>query len=92
MAPVAQAAGYRVLTYNLGLLKVLGSDYVPMVDARAAVAPRELARFLQETSPQIVVLEEVWNDRHATAIAGALAPLGYSSVRPPRTGCCSPAA
>lgn len=85
-AQAASAASYRVLTYNLGLLKVLGSNLVPMVDARAAVAPRELARFARDSSPQIIVLEEVWNDRHAKAIVDALEPLGYSAVRPVERG------
>jgi endonuclease/exonuclease/phosphatase family metal-dependent hydrolase len=76
------AQSYRVLTYNLGLLRVLGSDWVPIVEARARVAPRELARFVQASSPQIVMLEEVWNERHAQAIEKELEPLGYTFIRP----------
>ncbi len=79
-SPVS-AQSYRVLTYNLGLLRVLGSDYVPNVQGRALVAPRELAAFAQANSPQIILLEEVWNDQHAKAIQKELAPLGYTFAR-----------
>jgi diaminopimelate decarboxylase len=48
-----------VLTYNTGLLRVFGSDYVPIVKERAAAAARELARFASAQSPDLIVLEEV---------------------------------
>ncbi len=76
------AQSYRVLTYNLGLLRVLGSDNVPIEQARALVAPRELAKFAQATSPQIMLLEEVWSDKTAQAIEKELGSQGYTFVRP----------
>ncbi len=78
----AHAGTLKVVTYNLGLLNVLGSDYVPMVEARARAAPGELARFATAESPDIILLEEVWQDRDARAIQDALAPLGYSFAHP----------
>jgi endonuclease/exonuclease/phosphatase family metal-dependent hydrolase len=72
----------KVLTYNLGLLRVLGSDLVPLVEARARLAPTVLADFARENAPAIILLEEVWNDRHADAIAKEAAPLGYAAVQP----------
>jgi endonuclease/exonuclease/phosphatase family metal-dependent hydrolase len=78
----APAAPLTVLTYNLGLLSVFGSDFVPIVSDRAAAAPVELARFARERSPDVLVLQEVWKNAQATAITKALAPLGYTVVRP----------
>lgn len=79
--PVA-ADPFTVLTYNLGLLRVAGSDYVPIVRERSAAAPAELARFVRERSPDVVVLQEVWTERDAVAVTTALRPLGYAVVRP----------
>jgi len=70
------------VTYNLGLLRVLGSDYVPAVEERAARAPEALERFAREAPPDILLLQEVWRDRDVRAIESALALLGYSFVRP----------
>jgi hypothetical protein len=75
-----------VLTYNLGLLKAFGSDYVPMVDARTAAAPRVLTAALSDLKPDIVLLEEVWTLPAAEAIASAVEQLGYAAAIPsPRT-------
>jgi hypothetical protein len=82
LAVAAPAEPLTVLTYNLGLLRVFGSDLVPLVGARASVAPRELAALAEAERPQIMLLEEVWRDKFADAIAKELAPLGYSAVRP----------
>jgi endonuclease/exonuclease/phosphatase family metal-dependent hydrolase len=73
---------FKVLTYNLGLLRVLGSDFVPLVEARSRLAPAALADFARENAPAIILLEEVWDDRHADAIAREAAPLGYAAVQP----------
>jgi endonuclease/exonuclease/phosphatase family metal-dependent hydrolase len=81
-ATSAAAAPLSVLTYNLGLLRVFGSDLVPIVGERAAVAPRELARFAGGQSPDVIVLQEVWKNSQAKAITEALEPLGYAVVRP----------
>jgi endonuclease/exonuclease/phosphatase family metal-dependent hydrolase len=78
----AAAAPWKVLTYNVGLLRAFGSDLVPMVEPRAAAAPAELARFASENGPQIILLEEIWRDSYAQAIEKALAPLGYASAMP----------
>ena len=79
---IAVGESYSVLTDNLGLLRAFGSDFVPMVSARAAVAPRELGKFAAANPPQIMLLEEVWRDAFAEAIARELASLGYAAVRP----------
>jgi endonuclease/exonuclease/phosphatase family metal-dependent hydrolase len=76
------AESLKAVTYNVGLLKVLGSNYVPQVDARAAAAPGVIARFASENSPDIILLEEIWRDAYAKDIEKALAPLGYSFVYP----------
>ena len=76
------SAAYRILTYNIGLLRVLGFDLVPVVEARTRIAPRELVGFARESAPDIVLLEEVWDNRTAAAIVRELSPLGYTSVRP----------
>jgi hypothetical protein len=81
-APFAGAEPVRVLTYNAGLLKVFGSDKVPLVDARALAAPRELARFAAEENPSLILLEEIWQDQYARDIAKNLSGLGYSAVQP----------
>ncbi len=78
----AAADPYKVLTYNVGLLRAFGSDLVPIVEARAAAAPAELARFASENGPQIILLEEIWRDGYAQAIEKAFAPLGYASAMP----------
>jgi endonuclease/exonuclease/phosphatase family metal-dependent hydrolase len=82
LATTAAAAPLKVLTYNLGLLRAFGSDLVPIVGERAELAPREIARFSREQSPDLIVLQEVWKNAQAKAIAEALAPLGYDVVRP----------
>ena len=82
VAVSATAVPLRVLTYNLGLLRVFGSDFVPAVRDRAAVAPREIARFASAQSPDLLVLQEIWKSSQAKAITEALAPLGYEVVRP----------
>jgi endonuclease/exonuclease/phosphatase family metal-dependent hydrolase len=78
----AAANPWKVLTYNVGLLHAFGTDLVPIVESRAAAAPAELARFVAENAPQIILLEEIWRDGHAQAIEKALAPLGYAAVVP----------
>jgi endonuclease/exonuclease/phosphatase family metal-dependent hydrolase len=78
----AAAAPFSVLTYNLGLLRVFGSDFVPIVKERTAIAPREVARLAAERSPDLIVLQEIWKGSVARAITRALAPLGYDVVRP----------
>ncbi|MCX7040290.1 MAG: endonuclease/exonuclease/phosphatase family protein [Spirochaetes bacterium] len=80
--PPGYSLTYTVLTYNIGLLRILGIDLVPAVDARTRIAPRELARFARQNAPDIMLLEEVWDNRTAAAIEGELSPLGYASVRP----------
>jgi endonuclease/exonuclease/phosphatase family metal-dependent hydrolase len=82
VAVFAPAVPLRVLTYNLGLLRVFGSDFVPAVKDRAAIAPREVARFAGEQSPDLIVLQEVWKSSQGKAITAALSPLGYEVVRP----------
>jgi len=81
-AASAAAAPLSILTYNLGLLRIFGSNFVPIVRERAAAAPVEIARFAAEQSPDVIVLQEVWKNAQAKAITGALTPLGYSVVRP----------
>ncbi|HSV92811.1 MAG TPA: endonuclease/exonuclease/phosphatase family protein [Desulfobacterales bacterium] len=78
----AAAAPLTVLSYNLGLLRVVGSDFVPIVRDRAEAAPAALARFARERSADVLVLQEIWTNRQAVAITEALAPLGYAVVRP----------
>jgi endonuclease/exonuclease/phosphatase family metal-dependent hydrolase len=80
-APVS-AEPYTVVTYNLGLLRVFGSDYVPAVEARTRAAPAALSAFVAAEKPHVMLLEEVWEDAAADAISKALAPLGYSAVKP----------
>jgi endonuclease/exonuclease/phosphatase family metal-dependent hydrolase len=76
------AAPYTILTYNLGLLRVFGFDLVPLVDARIKSAPQVLAAFAAAAKPQIMLLEETWEDAAADAIANELAPLGYAATKP----------
>lgn len=80
--PPGNSQSYTILTYNIGLLRIFGFDLVPAVDVRTRIAPRELARFARQNAPDIMLLEEVWDNRTAAAIAGELSPLGYASVRP----------
>lgn len=72
----------RILTYNLGLLRVLGSDYVPMVDARAKAAGPEIARFASDESPAVMLFEEVWYASQADTIMKELSPRGTRSPIP----------
>ena len=81
-APPGCSQTYTVLTYNLGLLRILGFDLVPAAGARSRIVPRELAEFARRNAPDIVLLEEVWDNRTAAAVAGEFSPLGYASVRP----------
>ncbi len=81
-AAAAPAQSYKVLTYNVGLLRAFGSDLVPIVEARAAAAPAALAKLASETAPQVILLEEIWRDPYAKAIGAALAPLGYAAIMP----------
>jgi endonuclease/exonuclease/phosphatase family metal-dependent hydrolase len=80
----AAATPISILTYNVGLLEVFGSDYVPIVKERAAVAAGQIARFASERSPDLIVLQEIWRRSQAKAITEALAPLGYEVARPKR--------
>jgi hypothetical protein len=72
----------RILTYNLGLLRVFGTDYVPMVDARAKAAGPEIAGFASDESPSVILLEEVWYASQADAIMKELSPQGYTFAVP----------
>jgi endonuclease/exonuclease/phosphatase family metal-dependent hydrolase len=82
VAGAAAAEPIRVLTYNVGLLKVAGINFVPMVDARAKLAPREIARFAADADPALILLEEIWWDSYAQDIEKEMAPLGYAAVQP----------
>jgi len=82
LSPAAFAEPYTVVTYNLGLLRVFGSDFVPAVEARTRTAPAALASFAASRKPQVMLLEEVWEDAAADAIARELTPLGYAAVSP----------
>ncbi|MEI8096327.1 MAG: endonuclease/exonuclease/phosphatase family protein [Spirochaetales bacterium] len=73
---------FEVLTWNVGLLRVAGFDVVPRVEKRAAEIPAALARWATESSLDVIVLQEVWDDAHARAIEAALGPLGYEFYRP----------
>ncbi|MCX7031078.1 MAG: endonuclease/exonuclease/phosphatase family protein [Spirochaetes bacterium] len=81
-AASAAAVPLKVLTYNLGLLRVFGFNFVPTVRERAELAPREIARFAAEQSVDVIVLQEIWKSSQVKAITEALAPLGYEVVRP----------
>jgi endonuclease/exonuclease/phosphatase family metal-dependent hydrolase len=83
-ALTAAAAPLKVLTYNVGLLRVFGHDFVPTVKQRSTVVPREIARFALEQSVDILVLQELWRKGQAEAVAAALEPLGYDVVWPRR--------
>ena len=82
LALPASAESLTAVTYNVGLLKVFGSNLVPEVDARAAAAPAVIARFASENAPDVLLLEEIWRDAYAKDIEKALAPLGYAFVYP----------
>jgi endonuclease/exonuclease/phosphatase family metal-dependent hydrolase len=82
----AHAEKYSILTYNTGLLRVLGFDLVPAVVDRSRAAARELAAFAAEHRPDIIFLQEVWKNSAASAIAKELAPLGYACIRPKGCG------
>lgn len=77
------APGISFLTYNLGLLRVpVLKDQVPMVKARAKVLPKSLVRRVKEQNLDFVMLQEVWDESHADAIAQEFTELGYTVVRP----------
>ena len=78
----ASAAPYTVITYNLGLLEVFGSDFVPAVNARTLAAPAALSALASTMNPRLILLEEVWADAAADSISRALSALGYAAVRP----------
>jgi hypothetical protein len=80
-APGATSA-IRILTYNLGLLRAFGTDYVPTVDARAKAAGPEIARFTADDSPGIMLFEEVWYASQSDAIMRELSPQGYTFASP----------
>jgi endonuclease/exonuclease/phosphatase family metal-dependent hydrolase len=80
-APVA-ARPLGILTYNAGLLRILGIDVVPLVERRAALLPAALAVLAEEDGIDVILLEEIWRDRDAAAIEAALAPLGFDAARP----------
>jgi len=82
VAALSGAESLKILTYNLGLLRVVGTDYVPLVNARAKVAPAEIARIAREESIDIILLEEVWRASQERGIVAAVAPLGYAAVHP----------
>jgi endonuclease/exonuclease/phosphatase family metal-dependent hydrolase len=86
LARPGAAETIRILTYNVGLLKVLGTDHVPLTETRAGLAPGEIARVVQDASPDVLLLQEVWRPAHAAAIKGALDSLGYTTMRPVSRG------
>lgn len=83
VASTAAADTLRILTYNVGLLHVLGSDYVPLVKEREKLVPAEVARLARDESLDVILLQEVWRAGQAREIVAALSPLGYSAARPP---------
>lgn len=85
LAENSAAPKIRVLTYNVGLLRdpLFGEyDAVGKVTERAPLVPLALAQFARDLAPDIINLQEVWEEQHAAAIRNALVPLGYTVVRP----------
>jgi endonuclease/exonuclease/phosphatase family metal-dependent hydrolase len=82
VAVALPAQGFQLLTWNVGLLRVAGVDLVPRVEERAAGIPGVLVTMAGEGSLDVLVLQEVWEAAHATAVEAALAPLGYRFYRP----------
>ena len=83
LLPVSSfAAPFTVVTYNIGLLRVLGFDLVPAVEARIKAAPHVISTLAADLKPQIMLLEEVWEDSAADAITRELTPLGYAAIKP----------
>jgi hypothetical protein len=83
LAAALPAEPFTVLTYNAGLLRALGSDMVPAAAGRGRLFPGELARLAGDRKLAVIMLEEIWEEAHARAVAEALQPLGYTVVRPP---------
>src|SRR6266403_6246429 len=77
MMPVLSTILFSVLTFNAGLLEVGGIDIVPHLGERAARLPAALVERLGNEPVSVLVLEEIWQDRHAQIITAALEPLGY---------------
>lgn len=73
----------RILTYNVGLLRIgMFRELVKEVDRRAQTLPREIAEFAAHEKIDIISLQEVWEDRHADTIASELQARGYVIFRP----------
>jgi endonuclease/exonuclease/phosphatase family metal-dependent hydrolase len=76
----AQAASseIKLLTYNVGLLRMPGKgDMVHEVDLRAQAIPTALSTFVNANHPDIILLEEVWEQAHQQRIKSTLETLGY---------------
>jgi hypothetical protein len=63
---------FRVLTYNVGLLRALGEDIVKDVAARAEKLPKRVAAFANDHKVDVILLREVWEKGRAAAFTKEL--------------------
>jgi endonuclease/exonuclease/phosphatase family metal-dependent hydrolase len=73
---------FRLVNYNVGLLRVFGNDLVPRVRERVAAIPAVMNELCETLSPDIIVFQEVWTPSDAKRISKALEPLSYKTWRP----------
>lgn len=73
----------KILTYNVGLLSAhLYGDIVPLVKERARLLPKVLKPFLEKEKVDLVLLQEVWDDRHRDALVKLFSTAGYQTRCP----------
>jgi endonuclease/exonuclease/phosphatase family metal-dependent hydrolase len=74
----AASTEIKLLNFNAGLLRVPGKgELVHEVDLRAQALPDRLSAFIQSQHPDIILLEEVWEDGHQQSVKSSLENLGY---------------
>lgn len=86
-APIVEAplcsedSGLDILSFNAGLLHMV-VDQVPHVKERNWLIQETLPKLVEKRRPELVMLQEVWDEDQARGIAERLHPLGYLETRP----------
>ncbi|MBC7692377.1 MAG: endonuclease/exonuclease/phosphatase family protein [Methylotenera sp.] len=77
---------YKVATYNVGLLKILWHEAVPLAFSRSDLLVSRLPAIAAEQGIEIFALQEVWTAKDRKRFKIAFEKNGYASVETPRKG------
>ena len=74
------------VTYNVGLLSIFTKNLIPLARERAILLPNVIASFVDQEKVDIIVFQELWNEKDAVVLQGILNRRGFQTRRPPRLG------